>query len=294
MSQLKRVAIVGLGLIGGSIALELKASGFAEEVIGVDDNAQHVLQALELKLIDRALSLKEACTTADLTVLAVPVNFISKLLPEVLNLIPAHGSVTDVGSTKSEMVRSVESHAKRKRYVPSHPMAGTEFSGPTAAHLGLFQGKAAVICDQTASDPESVRVVEELYQTLKMRLIFMESKEHDLHAAYVSHLSHISSFVLANTVLAKEKNVDAIFNLASGGFESTVRLAKSSPEMWTPIFEQNQTYITEALGEYIDRLKLFHENLKSKNFNQTKKDMQSANAIKRVLTQIGEKHGKKA
>ena len=189
------------------------------------------------------------------------------------------------------MVDAVREHSRRKQYVPSHPMAGTEFSGPRAAHLGLFRGKAAVVCDASESNAESVARVEELYRALSMRLIYMNSPEHDLHAAYVSHLSHITSFILANTVLDKEKDVDAIFNLASGGFESTVRLAKSSPEMWSPIFEQNQIFITEALGAYIERLQGFQKTLIEKNFTETKKLMQHANQITRVLDQIKNPRG---
>ena len=288
-----KLAVVGLGLIGGSMALELKQKGFVNEVLGVDANPQHQKQALELKLVDRILSLADACKETDLVILATPVSVISKLLPAVLDQLKSGAVLTDVGSTKGAMIEAVQNHPKKKSYVPSHPMAGTEFSGPEAAHLGLFQGKAAVICDREQCDPEATEKIEALYEALQMRLIFMGSKEHDLHAAYVSHLSHISSFVLANTVLDKEKDQDAIFNLASGGFESTVRLAKSSPEMWAPIFEQNQTNITEALGEYIERLKGFHQNLVQKNFEGTKTAMKQANEIKRVLVQIGNRGVKK-
>ena len=289
-----KLAVVGLGLIGGSIALDLKAAGFVKEVMGVDDNAAHQEQARILNLVDRITDLKTACAEADIIVLAVPVNHISILLPPVLDSISDHATVTDVGSTKLKIAESVKKHTKRKRFVASHPMAGTEHSGPSAAHVGLFKGRAAVICDADESDPDCVKIIEALYGALQMRLISMKSAEHDLHAAYVSHLSHISSFVLANTVLDKEKDADAIFNLASGGFESTVRLAKSSPSMWAPIFEQNQTYIPEALGAYIDRLKLFHESLTAQNFNQTKKYMEQSNEIKRVLSELGNAGGKNA
>jgi prephenate dehydrogenase len=288
-----KVGIVGLGLIGGSIALDLKANGFAHEIIGVDQNAEHTQQAILLNLVDSVKSLEAACAEVELLVLATPVTSITKMLPTVLDLISPTTIVTDVGSTKKQMVDSVKNHARRKNYVPSHPMAGTEFSGPNAAILGLFAGKAAVICDAAASEARAVALIEKFYATLKMRLIHMNSAEHDLHAAYVSHLSHISSFVLANTVLDKEKDVDAIFNLASGGFESTVRLAKSSPEMWAPIFEQNQTYITEALGAYIERLQHFHQNLLNQDYSETKKSMQQANQITRVLAKLGEKRDQK-
>jgi prephenate dehydrogenase len=227
-----------------------------------------------------------ACKTSDIIVIATPVHSISKLLPAALDLMKPGAAITDVGSTKKQIAEAVKNHPKRKQYVASHPMAGTEFSGPSAAHLGLFKGKAAVICDEAFSDQTAAKIVRALYEALQMRLISMESGAHDLHAAYVSHLSHITSFVLANTVLDKEKDVDAIFNLASGGFESTVRLAKSSPDMWAPIFEQNNIFIAEALGAYIDRLKRFHEHLQNKDFSQTRTEMEKANGIKRVLEQI--------
>ena len=287
-----KLAVIGLGLIGGSLALDLREKGFVKEVLGVDQNTAHTEEALKLGLVNRICTLAEACSEADLIVIATPVSAISQLLPQVLDLVSSGATVTDVGSTKSEICKSIAQHPRRKQYVSSHPMAGTEFSGPSAAIRELFIGKAAVICDKNESNPDSVDLIEKMYSALQMRLVFMNSHEHDLHAAYVSHLSHISSFVLANTVLEKEKDVDAIFNLASGGFESTVRLAKSSPEMWAPIFEQNKTFITEALGEYIERLKSFRESIIAKDFNQTKKYMANANEIRRVLIQIGN-NGKK-
>ncbi len=282
-----KLCVVGLGLIGGSMALELKAKGFASEVVGVDSSSEHAKQAQTLGLVDSISAFEVACSEADFVILATPVNQVNLLLTRALDCLKPGAVVTDVGSTKAVIVDAIIHHPKRKQFVASHPMAGTEFSGPKAAHLGLFKGKAAVICDQDASDPDAITLVQKAYRTLEMRLIFMESKAHDLHAAYVSHLSHITSFVLANTVLDKEKDIDAIFNLASGGFESTVRLAKSSPEMWNPIFEQNQTPVIEALGAYIDRLKLFHECLQNKDFDQTKQYMSQANQISRVLTEIG-------
>jgi prephenate dehydrogenase len=282
-----KLAIVGLGLIGGSMALDLKAAGFATFVVGVDGNPDHAEKAKLLGLVEKTESFDEACSTADVIVIATPVHSISKLIPLALDKMKKGAVVTDVGSTKKQIGETVANHSKRNQYVPSHPMAGTEYSGPGAAHLGLFKGKAAVICDEEKSLPSAVKLIREMYEAMQMRLISMESSAHDMHAAYVSHLSHITSFVLANTVLDKEKDVDAIFNLASGGFESTVRLAKSSPDMWAPIFEQNNAFITEALGAYIDRLKNFHESLKAKDFTQTRNYMEQANEISRVLEQIG-------
>ena len=288
-----KLAVVGLGLIGGSMALDLKARNFVSEVLGVDQNEAHAKDALKLGLVDRITTLENACKEADLIILATPVNILSSLLPKVLDLIQPYGTVTDVGSTKAKITESIKNHPKRKQFVPSHPMAGTEFSGPQAAHQGLFKDKATIICDSNVSGAEHLQKVVSMYQQLEMRVLYMNSKEHDLHAAYVSHLSHISSFVLANTVLDKEKNVNAIFDLASAGFESTVRLAKSSPDMWAPIFEQNHDHIVEALGAYIDHLKLFHQTLVAKDYTSTKALMTQSNEIKRVLEKIQNKNIKK-
>ncbi len=287
-----KVAIVGLGLIGGSIALELKKASWVSEVIGVDQSPDHAKLATELKLVHKVLPLDEAIKEAELIVLATPVDSIVKLLPIVLDQMSGTKTVTDVGSTKMEIGVKVQNHPNRKHFVAAHPMAGTEHSGPKAAHLGLFQGKAAVICDAPLSSPESVKLVEKLFTTLGMRLVSMDGAAHDLHTAYVSHLSHITSFVLASTVLDKEKDVEAIFNLASGGFESTVRLAKSSPAMWAPIFEQNQVMIAGALRDYIERLQAFHDSLIKRDFEQTKKYMERANEIKRVLVEMGQQKEK--
>jgi prephenate dehydrogenase len=287
------VAIVGLGLIGGSMALDLKAAGFATKVVGVDANPDHASKAKLLGLVDSTEELEVACVSADVIVIATPVHSISNLIPKALDLAKPTAVVTDVGSTKKQICDAVKNHPKRNQYVASHPMAGTEYSGPEAAFIGLFKGKAAVICDEKLSRVTAVETIRKLYETLQMRIISMEASAHDLHAAYVSHLSHITSFVLANTVLDKEKDVDAIFNLASGGFESTVRLAKSSPDMWAPIFQQNTDFIAEALGAYIDRLQKFHQSLTSQNFSQTRVYMERANGIRRVLEQIGTQ-GKKS
>lgn len=287
-----KVAVVGLGLIGGSMALDLKASGFASEVLGVDNNPSHQQEALSLGIVDKVTSIEEAAASADLVILAVPMNAMAALLPKTLDAVKEDGTVMDVGSTKARIAELIKDHPKRNQFVLAHPMAGTEFSGPKAALKGLFKGKAAVICDPELSGTDHLNRIMEVYFELRMRPIMMNSKMHDLHAAYVSHLSHISSFVLANTVLDKEKDVNAIFNLASGGFESTVRLAKSSPEMWAPIFDHNLENITEALGAYIEHLQAFHEKLKQHDFEGTKKLMSRANEIRRVLAQI-ENKGKK-
>lgn len=284
-----KVAVVGLGLIGGSMALDLRASGFAAEVLGVDQNKGHTEEAVSLGIAHRILDLEEACQTADLIILSTPVNVLWELLPKILDTIGPETTIIDVGSTKAKIAAAVRPHEKRSQFVSTHPMAGTEFSGPRAAHRGLFKSKATVICDKDQSQQKHLERVVRMYEELSMRVLYMNSTEHDLHAAYVSHLSHISSFVLANTVLDKEKNVNAIFDLASAGFESTVRLAKSSPDMWAPIFEQNNENIVEALGAYIEHLKIFHQKLQAHDYAGTKALMTRSNEIKRVLEKIQNK-----
>jgi prephenate dehydrogenase len=281
-----KLVVIGLGLIGGSMALDLKKCGFVESVYGVDKDEENSLEAVSLGLVDKIISLDEACKIADIILISTPVGAVLKLLPFILDSIEDHQTVLDVGSTKKQIIDVIKNHKRRKSFVATHPMAGTEFSGPSAAHHGLFKGKATVFCDTEENHPDQLKKVITLYAALEMRVLFMNSTDHDLHVAYVSHLSHISSFVLANTVLDKEKNSAAIFNLASGGFESTVRLAKSSPEMWAPIFDQNQENIVEALGAYIDRLKLFHQSLISRDFELTTKYMRRSNEIKRVLSRL--------
>lgn len=282
-----KLTVVGLGLIGGSIALDLRARGFVNSVIGVDASEEHCLKAKNRGLVDEILSLGEALRAADLVVLAMPVDVIVRLLPSILDQIGEGTTVTDMGSTKVAITRAIAKHARRRQFVAAHPMAGTEHSGPLAALRGLFDGRTAVICDAELSAARDLRRVDEMCDVLKMRKVHMSSEQHDLHAAYISHLSHITSFALANTVLAKEKDVSTIFNLAGGGFESTVRLAKSSPGMWTPIFEQNSKHVIAALGAYIERLQEFHRILVEGRMDEMEAELARANEIRRVLRTIG-------
>lgn len=278
-----KVGIIGLGLIGGSLGLDLQANGFATEVSGWDMNATHRSQALELALVDKLSEPKEMVKNCSLLILAIPVGAIEQVLPELLDEAPKELSITDMGSTKNAIAEKVKEHPKRANYVASHPMAGTEYSGPAAALPHLFVGKVAIICDRASSHELSVNLVERMYRSLYMRVQFMNAAEHDLHAAYVSHISHISSFVLANTVLKKEQSEKAIFDLASGGFESTARLAKSSPEMWAPIFHQNKKALLEVIDIYSEQMQVVREYIDSGNIDAMKNWMAQANEIKRIL-----------
>jgi len=278
-----KVSIIGLGLIGGSLALDLKANGFADEIFGVDSSSENQTKAKELNLVDEILDLNEAIKKSDLIILAIPVKAISEMLPKVLDKISFKQTVTDMGSTKYKILESVKEHEKRSRFVASHPMAGTENSGPSAALNNLFANKVAIICDQETSDKDACNLVIRMYKSLFMRLTFMDGHAHDMHAAYISHVSHISSFILANTVLQKEQDESKIFELASGGFESTVRLAKSSPQMWADIFEQNAENISAVLDTYLQLLQKFKEAVDNKDYDYMFAEMQKANDIKRIL-----------
>jgi len=278
------VTIVGLGLIGGSMALDLKNRGFANKVIGVDNNINHTNIALLSKIVDEIDDLESAVKQSDLIIIATPINATKSLLPEILTQIKGSIKVvTDVGSTKAGISEIVKEHPNRKQYVASHPMAGTEFSGPLAAVSRLFDYKNAILCDLELSSDFAISLVKQMYETLNMKMIFMQSEQHDVSAAYVSHMSHISSFVLSLAVLDKEKNDKNILNLASGGFASTVRLAKSSAEMWVPIFEQNSEYILEVIDTYLEKLTEFKTSITENNSENLTELIAQANQIQKIL-----------
>jgi prephenate dehydrogenase len=276
------VTIIGTGLIGGSMALTLKEKGFATKVIGVDASEQHLAQALALGIIDEAHTLQDAVALSDLIIIATPINAAENLLPQILDFTTKQ-VVMDVGSTKNNICMIVGAHPKRGRFVATHPMWGTEYSGPQAAVKNAFTDKATVICSKEASDPDAAALVEQVYQTLGMHLLYMEAAAHDVHVAYISHISHITSFALANTVLEKEREEDAIFELASGGFESTVRLAKSNPSMWVPILMQNKENVLDVLNEHISQLRKFKASLEKEDPDYLLELIEKANGIKRIL-----------
>jgi prephenate dehydrogenase len=278
------VAIVGIGLIGGSLAIDLRNRKFATRIIGVDNNTLHAEMARRNGLVDETNSLQNATSLANLIILACPVNDIRHLLPGILDLIGGTQKVvTDMGSTKSDIARLVADHPHRRHYVAAHPMAGTEYSGPQAAVGMLFDNKCAIICDKEKSAAFALDLVEKLFGMLNMRCVYMDAAGHDVSAAYVSHISHISSFALSLCVLEKEKNEANIMNLAGGGFASTVRLAKSSANMWVPVFEQNASCILEVLNTYIEKLNLFKHHIESNNREGMKTLITEANNIQKVL-----------
>ena len=278
-----KISIVGTGLIGGSIALKLKSKGIADFIYGIDNSTDHLNKALELKIIDSKADLAYGIRSAELIILAIPVDAARKLLPQILDLINENQTIMDTGSTKAGIVQAVENHPKRSRFVAFHPMWGTENSGPKSAVSESFAGKAGVICNREESSEDALKTVEKIVESLDMHLIYMNAEDHDVHTAYISHISHITSYALANTVLEKEREEDAIFELASGGFESTVRLAKSNAEMWVPIFMQNKENVLDVLNEHISQLRKFKASLEKENPDYLLELIQNANKIKRIL-----------
>lgn len=282
-----KIGIIGVGLIGGSLAIALKENGFASLIYGVDANQDNLNKAIRRKLIDDTIPFEKLSDNVDLIVVATPVDGISSLLPQLLEQITGKQVITDVGSTKSSLMNLINAHPRRGRYVSGHPMAGTEFSGPEAAIPGLFQNKYTVLCDSENSDSDALELVERMYDSIPMKRIYLNARDHDIHTAYVSHISHISSFALALTVLAKEADENRIFELAGSGFSSTVRLAKSSPEMWVPIFKQNRDNVLDVLDEHINQLSQFRSMLIKKDFAGMDDLIRRANAIKDIFERKG-------
>lgn len=276
------IAIIGLGLIGGSIGIRLKQTHFFDKIIGVEKNEAHQEKALQLELVDEIQPLSEAIKNSKVIVLTVPVDTILNLLPDIMEHIDEQ-VVIDMGSTKSIILERIKDHPKRGRYVAAHPMTGTEYSGPEAALAGLFENKMMVYVEAFRSDEDAFELADALTDQLAMKTSFMTAEEHDMHTAYVSHISHLTSFALALTVLEKEKSQGRIFELAGSGFESTVRLAKSSPDMWTPIFKQNRANVLEVLEEHIKQLQHIYQKIDQEDYPAVHKWIKKSNKIKRII-----------
>lgn len=277
------ITIIGIGLIGGSLGITLKENGFADRVIGVDDSEEHLHKATRRRLIDAEMDLAAGVATADVIIVATPVDILRTLLPDVLNRITDRQTVLDVGSTKEQLLAELDGHPRRARFVACHPMAGTEFSGPQAAVPELFTDKVCVIVDGEDSAPDALDTASRLFRSAGMHLVRLGRRAHDLHCAYVSHISHIASFALALTVLEKEKDEQRIFELASSGFGSTVRLAKSSADMWVPIFRQNRDNVLDVLDEHIEQLSRFRTQLIKRDFDGFYERIERANQIQKIL-----------
>lgn len=282
---MKNVFIIGVGLIGGSFALDIRKLHPECTVYGIDKNEMHLDQAIQLEVIDKKANFEDL-NEADLVIIAIPVDATLKVLPEVLNHISDKAIVFDAGSTKEDICAKVKDHPKRRNYLAVHPIAGTEHSGPSAAIVGLYKNKTNIICEVEETAFKLQEKALKLFSDLGMRIRYMNPVAHDKHIAYVSHLSHISAFMLGKTVIDKEKNERDIFDMAGSGFESTVRLAKSSPAMWTPIFEQNKTNVIETLNEYINNLQQFKKLMEDGDFEAVYKEMETTNHIKDILNGI--------
>ncbi|HLA55223.1 MAG TPA: prephenate dehydrogenase [Flavobacterium sp.] len=281
-----KIYIIGTGLIGGSMALDIRTMDKNAVIFGIDHNENHLQQALDSGIIHYKATL-EQISDADFVIVSIPVDAALLLLPKVLNLVPETALVFEVGSTKNPICEALENHPKRKNFMATHPIAGTEFSGPTAAIRGLFDGKTNIICEVEKTTFKLQEKALQLFRDLGMRIRYMEPKSHDKHIAYVSHLSHISSFMLGKTVIEKEKHESDIFDMAGSGFESTVRLAKSSPAMWSPIFKQNKKQVVKSLEEYIANLTQFKTYLENDDYEAIFNEMQSTNRIKEILNGMG-------
>jgi prephenate dehydrogenase len=278
----KRISIVGVGLIGGSLAIQLHEKKISSKLLGVEATVAHAEEALRLELVDDIVTLDQAIEQSDIIIVAIPVDKLISILPVILDKVE-NQIVIDLGSTKAQLLEKIKNHPKRGRFVSTHPMWGTEYSGPSAAVRGAFENKAVILCNTDESDQDALEWTKAMYKKIGMHLLEMEAKAHDLHAAYVSHISHITSFALANTVLEKEKEQEAIFELASAGFESTVRLAKSNPAMWVPIFLQNKINVLDVLKEHIAQLTRFKESIEKEDSDYLLKLIEEANKIKRII-----------
>ncbi|TYP99491.1 prephenate dehydrogenase [Tenacibaculum adriaticum] len=279
------VFVIGLGLIGGSLSLDIQEHFVDAKIYGIDVSENHLQEALEIGIIHEKATFSDL-EKADVVIVSIPVDVQLQVIPEVLDIINDDCLLIDVGSTKEMICTVVANHPKRRNFLAAHPIAGTEFSGPKAAIKGLFKNKTNIICEVEKTAFKLQEKALEIFSTLGMRIRYMDSKSHDKHIAYVSHLSHISAFMLGKTVIEKEKNERDIFDMAGSGFASTVRLAKSSPAMWTPIFEQNKTNVIETLNEYIINLQQFKELMENDNFPEIYNEMKNTNYIKQILNGI--------
>ena len=280
-----KVFVIGIGLIGGSLVLDIKKKYSEAVIYGIDAKESHLDKALEIGVIEHKAKLEDV-QNADVVIVSIPVDAQLTVIPKVLDLVSDDALVMDVGSTKEDICLAVSEHPKRRNDLAMHPIAGTEFSGPTAAHNGLFDQKTNIICEVEKTAFKLQEIALDIFSKLGMRIRYMDAKSHDKHIAYVSHLSHISAFMLGKTVIEKEKNERDIFDMAGSGFASTVRLAKSSPAMWAPIFEQNKTNVIETLDEYINNLQQFKELMMQNDFTEIYNEMESTNHIKQILNGI--------
>ena len=280
-----KIGIIGIGLMGSSFALDFRSKNKNSKIYGFDKDQKSLDYSIKNKIVDELLS-DENCRHLDFLIISVPVHYISNIVKKYLNHISKNTLVIDLGSTKKSICDSLKNHPKRDQFLATHPIAGTENSGPMSAVSGLYFNSINIICESNKTRLDLLEKALKLFKSFKMKIIKMDPSDHDKNIAYLSHLSHISSFMLAKTVLKKKSLKKNIFDLAGSGFESTVRLAKSSPETWTSIFNDNKSNITKALDEYIDNLKeiksLIDNNQKDILFD----DLNKINLIREILSGI--------
>ena len=281
----RKIYIIGVGLIGGSFALEIKKIFPDSNIIGIDNSKENLDQAINLGIID-SIGSTDDITNPFMILLAIPVKSIINMLPNVLDKSTQNTIVIDFGSTKNSICKSVMSHKNRSNFVAAHPIAGTEFSGPNAAHYRLFNNKNIIICEHEKSNDIIINTALEIFSKMKMVVSYMDPVSHDKHIAYVSHLSHLSSFMLGKTVMDEEESEKNIFDMAGSGFESTVRLAKSSPKMWTDIFDDNKANVLKSLSDYINNLGLIKDLIESNKFEELESQLKKTNYIKKILKGI--------
>ena len=279
------VGIIGLGLIGGSLALKIKEIDINTVIYGLDKDMDSMSYSLSKGIIDKKLDIK-SIDNLKYIFIAIPVDAIKSEIESILNKISNDTLVIDLGSTKYEICKRVVDHANRKNFLAAHPIAGTEFSGPLAATNNLFDNKVLILCETEKTDQDLLMDALKIFDLMNMKIINMDSIEHDKHIAYVSHLSHISSFMLGKTVMSKEDDQDTIYDMAGSGFESTVRLAKSSPETWASIFVENKNNIVESLNEYISNINNFKILIENGDKENLSAEMKKINGIKEILNGI--------
>ena len=280
-----KVGIIGLGLIGSSLALKIGEVYNDITIYGEDISESNLKYTIENKIIGNKLEEKDY-SKLDILFVAIPVDQVLKVLSPILDKVGENTLVVDLGSTKKPICDLVNSNQNRRKFLAAHPIAGTEFSGPMSADSSLFDNKTIILCETEKTENRLLNIAKDLFLNIGMSIKEMTADEHDKHIAYVSHLSHITSFMLGKTVMDKEKDEETIYDMAGSGFESTVRLGKSSPSMWTPIFNQNKKNIIDALDEYLKNIKNFKHLIETDNLSEMFNEMKKINGIKNILKGI--------
>ena len=274
------IGIIGLGLMGGSLAKAVKRYGIAKKVYGFTNSEKNKKDILELNLVDELVDLETLKKVSDVIILAIPVDAIISMFPNFLD-IDENTTIIDMGSTKEYIVKNIPEKI-RKNFIAAHPMTGTEKSGPKAAIDDLYEGKTVVLCDLEDNTEVHINRAYEIFQAIGMRIVVMNSSRHDIHACYMSHLPHLISFSLANTVMGHE-DPKSIIALAAGGFKDMSRIAKSSPIMWSDIFKQNKKNLLDSMDLFEKHLKDARKLIEDENYENLQNWMKKANTLHEIL-----------